>query len=208
MCLCVLHLCMFVSFYSFDFCLFWFVICAPWCWTWGQVQWSTFITGSAPHCLGLVTLSRPPPGNAPIQHYSSTFSLIVLLYLLLYLPLYFFCIYFLHLPLPAWIWLDCCKNAPIKHYSSAFPLLFGWWLDVLVFSWRRYSRGRRARRKLSDENANSFLVKEEKAWCRIFPPVGRETAAYGSVQTLWRSHVKAGTQAPVACNVTRKTTPS
>ena len=30
--------------------------------------------------------------------------------------------------------------------------------------------GRRARRKLSDENANSFLVKEEKAWCRIFSP--------------------------------------
>ena len=24
------------------------------------------------------------------------------------------------------------------------------------------------RRKLSDENANSFLVKEEKVWCRIF----------------------------------------
>ena len=39
--------------------------------------------------------------------------------------------------------------------------------------------GRRVRVKLSDENANSFLVKEEKAWCRIFPPGGRETAAYG-----------------------------
>ena len=41
--------------------------------------------------------------------------------------------------------------------------------------------GRRARRKLSDENANSFLAKEEKAWwCKTFASGGRETAAYGS----------------------------
>ena len=50
--------------------------------------------------------------------------------------------------------------------------------DWMYVGGRAAGGRRRVRRKLSDENANSFLVKEEKVWCRIFCPGGSETAAY------------------------------
>ena len=114
-----------------------------------------------------------PPANAPVQHYSSTFSLIGLLYSLLYLLLY------LRLVTPTldltWLLKKCSHSTSPIFFLSFY--LDGDWMYV-----GGTAGGRRERRKVSDENANSFLVKEGVV--QDFSPGGRETAAYGLVQTL------------------------
>ena len=193
---------MFVSFHSFDFCMSWFVICAPWCSTRGA---GPMIRVYYWVCCSLRAPANTHPNTAnthPTHLEMLQFDITHLLSLWLW-----FCINFILAFLFAFVFASGTTHpgydlTAAKFIINTFSFLDGDWMYV-----GRTAGWRRARRKLSDENANSFLVKEEKAWCRIFAPGGRETAAYGLVQSLWR-HVNPGTEAPVACNVTRKTTPS
>ena len=67
---------------------------------------------------------------------------------------------------------ECSNSTLLIYFLSSLVLLHldGGWMYVGGTA----AGGRRVRGKLCDENANSFLVKEEKAWCRIFPLVAEK----------------------------------